>query len=68
MRAIMSKNNPENRGKVTALRQWDGKTVKPILYIQRGVGKYMAAAYENGNLVINPSTKLPLAYKDADVA
>ena len=64
----MSKNNPENRGKVTELRQYNDKKVKPVLFIQRGVGKYMAAAYEDGSMVINPATKLPLAYKDASVA
>ena len=64
----MSKNNPENRGKVTELRQYNDKKVKPVLFIQRGVGKYMAAAYEDGSLAINPATKLPLAYQDASVA
>lgn len=64
----MSKNNPENRGKVTELRQYNNKKVKPVLFIQRGVGKYIAAAYEDGNLVIDPATKLPLAYKKANVA
>ena len=64
----MSKNNPENRGKVTELRQYNDKKVKPVLFIQRGVGKYMAAAYEDGSLAINPATKLPLAYKDASEA
>jgi hypothetical protein len=58
-----SKNNPEARGKVTELRKYNGKTVKPVLFIQRGVGRYMAAAFENGELAINPATKLPIAYK-----
>lgn len=64
----MSKNNPENRGKVTELRRWNGKKVKPILYIQRGVGKYVAAAFEDGTLAIDSKTKLPVPYKNADVA
>ena len=64
----MSKNNPENRGKVTELRKWKGKKVKPVLFIQRGVAKYIAAMYEDGNLVIDPTTKLPIAYKIADAA
>lgn len=64
----MSKNNPENRGKVTELRKWKGKKVKPVLFIQRGVGKYIAAMYEDGNLVIDPQTKLPVSYDKADVA
>ncbi len=63
----MSKNNPENRGKTTELRRIKGKKVKPVLYIQRGVGKYIAAAFEDGNLAIDPHTKLPVPYKNADV-
>lgn len=63
----MSKNNPENRGKVTELRRWKGKKVKPVLFIQRGVGKYIAAMYEDGNLVIDPTSKLPIKYANADV-
>ena len=59
-----SKNNPEARGKTTELRKFNGKTVKPILYIQRGVGRYMAAAFENGELAIDAKTKLPVAYKN----
>lgn len=59
-----SKNNPESRGKVTELRKYGTKTVKPVLFIQRGVGRYMAAAYENGELAIDPKTKLPVAYKN----
>lgn len=64
----MSKNNPENRGKVTELRLYKDKKVKPVLFIQRGVGKYIAAAYEDGSLAIDPATKLPLAYKNASAA
>ncbi len=58
-----SKNNPEARGKVTELRKYNDKTVKPVLFIMRGVGRYMAAAYENGELALDPKTKLPIAYK-----
>lgn len=65
---MSSKNNPENRGKVTELRTYKGKKVKPVLYIQRGVGKYIAAMYEDGQLVMDPTTKLPVAYKNADAA
>lgn len=64
---MSSKNNPENRGKVTELRTWKGKKVKPVLFIQRGAGKYIAAMYEDGNLVMAQGG-LPLAYKDADAA
>ena len=63
----MSKNNPENRGKVTELRTWGGKKVKPILYIG-GNTKYIAAAFEDGKLAMNNATNQPVAYKDADIA
>ena len=59
-----SKNNPESRGKTTELRKYNGKTVKPVLFIARGVGRYMAAAFENGDLAIDAKTKLPVAYKN----
>ncbi len=61
---MSSKNNPEARGKVTELRKYNGKTVKPVLFIKSGVGRYMAAAYEDGNLVIDKNTNLPVAYKN----
>lgn len=59
-----SKNNPEARGKVTALRKFNGKTVKPVLFIKSGVGRYIAAAFEDGSLAINKNTGLPVPYKN----
>ena len=59
-----SKNNPEARGKVTELRKYKNKVVKPVLFIHGGVGRYMAAMYEDGQLAIDPATKLPIAYKN----
>lgn len=61
---MSSKNNPEARGSVTELRKYNGKVVKPVLFIKRGVGRYIAAAFENGELVINKATGLPIAYKN----
>ena len=58
-----SKNNPEARGKSTELRLYKGKKVKPVMFIQRGIGRYIAAMFEDGNLVIDPITKLPIPYK-----
>lgn len=63
----MSKNNPENRGKVTELRRWKGKKVKPVLFIQSGVGRFIAAAYEDGNLAMDASGKMPIKYANAEV-
>ena len=60
---MSSKNNPENRGQITELRVWNGKKVKPILYINSELGKkFIAAAEENGTLAIDPATGLPVPY------
>lgn len=61
---MATKNNPDAREEATELRKYNGKSVKPVLFIQRGVGKYIAAAFEDGNLVIDKNTKLPVAYKN----
>jgi hypothetical protein len=61
---MSSKNNPEARGKQTELRKYNGKVVKPVLFIASGVGRYIAAAFENGDLVIDKNSKLPIAYKN----
>lgn len=62
-----SKNNPEARGKVTELRKVGGKTVKPVRYIgkHKGHGNYIAAAYEDGSLAVDPATKRPIPYQSA---
>lgn len=60
---MSSKNNPENRGQVTELRVYGGKKVKPVLFINSELGKkFIAAAYEDGNLVIDKATNLPIPY------
>lgn len=46
-----TKNNPENRGLVTELRTYNGKKVKPIMYIN-GNRRYMSGVFEDsGELV-----------------
>jgi len=64
---MSSKNNPDARGVKNKPRKYKGKMVKPVLYIERGYGKYMACQYEDGELVIDPQTGKPLAHKDADL-
>lgn len=59
----MSKNNPENRGRVTELRKYGGKTVKPVLYIN-GKNRYIAAMYEDGNIVFDKASGLAIPYKN----
>jgi len=39
---MSSKNNPENRGQVTEMRVYNGKKVKPVLFINRN-RRYIAA-------------------------
>jgi hypothetical protein len=54
-----TKNNPTNRGQAAKGKEYKGKPVKPVLYIgtQVGNGKYIAAQYENGDLVDDGSGK-----------
>lgn len=58
-----SKNNPDARGQVTELRKFNGKTVKPVLYINREFGKYIAAMFEDGTMATLPGSKRPVAYQ-----
>ncbi len=59
---MSSKNNPELRGRVTALRKHNGKDVKPVLYI-KGSSRFIAGAYETGEFAVDPRTKEPIPYK-----
>ncbi len=59
---MSSKNNPENRGRITELRKYNGKTVKPVLYIN-GNNRYIAAMFEDGNLVIDKVNGLAVPYQ-----
>lgn len=47
-----SKNNPANRAKDTKVKTFNGKVVKPVLYVGThvGHGKYIAAQYEDGHM------------------
>lgn len=59
---MSSKNNPEMRGRVTELRKFNGKDVKPVLYIN-GSNRYIAGAFENGEFALDPRTGEPYPYK-----
>ncbi len=54
-----TKNNPANRGKASEARIYNGKTVKPVLYIgtRVGHGKYISAQYEDSTLVVDETGK-----------
>jgi hypothetical protein len=58
---MSSKNNPEMRGRVTALRQHNGKEVKPVLYI-KGSSRFIAGAYDNGEFACDAAGN-PIPYK-----
>ena len=59
---MSSKNNPENRGRVTELRKYNGQSVKPVLYIN-GKNRFIGSMYEDGSLVIDKSTGLSIPYQ-----
>ena len=57
-----TKNNPENRGLVTELRVYNGKKVKPILYVN-GTRRYISGIYEGTEeLVFAPGASDPIPY------
>lgn len=61
---MSSKNNPEMRGAVTELRKYKGKTVKPCKIIDSVKGiKFIGAAYESGEIVVDAITKRPIPYQ-----
>ena len=60
---MVSKNNPSRRGRQDQDKLFDGKKVKPVLYIGShvGHGRYMATQEENGKLVMDKEGK-PIPY------
>lgn len=59
---MSSKNNPEMRGRTTELRKFNGKDVKPVLYIN-GSNRYIAGAFDTGEFAVDPRTGEPFPYK-----
>lgn len=58
---MSSKNNPEMRGRTTELRKFNGKDVKPVLYIN-GSSRYIAGAFEDGSFACAADGS-PIPYK-----
>jgi hypothetical protein len=59
-----TKNNPDNRGSVTELRVYNGKKVKPVLFISSGL-RYMAGVYEGTDeLVVPEGAARPIPYSN----
>ena len=54
----MSKNNPNNRRKGVK-KEFNGKVVKPVLYVGThvGHGKYVAVQYEDGKMALDNNKK-----------
>jgi hypothetical protein len=59
----MSKNNPNKRG-VGVKKTFNGKIVKPVLYVGThvGHGKYIAVQYEDGKIAMDSQNK-PLVWE-----
>ena len=52
------------RGRVTELRKYNGKEVKPVRIINREQRiNFIGGAFDNGEIVVDPSTKRPIPYK-----
>jgi hypothetical protein len=60
-----SKNDPNARGPASEGKTFDGKKVKPVLYVGTAVGhgRYIAAQDEGGKLIMGAENK-PVAFRD----
>ncbi len=65
LKTSRSKNDPSARGPAQQLKVFEGKKVKPVLYVGTAVGhgRYIAAQDESGNLVMGRDGR-PIAYRD----
>jgi hypothetical protein len=60
-----SKNDPSARGAADEGKTFDGKKVKPVLYVGTAVGhgRYIAVQDESGKLIMDRDGK-PIAFRD----
>jgi hypothetical protein len=60
-----SKNDPSARGPESESKTFEGKKVKPVLYVGTAVGhgRYIAAQDEGGKLILARDGR-PLAFRD----
>jgi hypothetical protein len=60
-----SKNDPSARGGAGEDKTFDGKKVKPVLYVGTAVGhgRYIAAQDEGGKLIMGRDDK-PIPFRD----
>ncbi len=61
---MSSKNNPAQRGRPAEEKTFEGKKVKPVLYVGShvGHGRYIATQDEAGKLITDTSGK-PVPFK-----
>ena len=65
MLRTQSKNDPNARGTAGSEKTYDGKKVKPVLYVGTAVGhgRYIAVQDEGGKLVMDREGK-PVPFRD----
>ncbi|MCS6778813.1 MAG: hypothetical protein NZ555_03805 [Geminicoccaceae bacterium] len=65
LKTSKSKNDPTARGPAQQTKTFEGKKVKPVLYVGSAIGhgRYIAAQDESGKLVTGADGR-PLAYRD----
>ncbi len=65
LKTSKSKNDPTARGPAQQLKIFEGKKVKPTLYVGTAVGhgRYIAAQDESGKLVLDRDGR-PIPYRD----
>jgi hypothetical protein len=64
LKTSKSKNDPTARGPAQQAKMFDGKKVKPCLYVGTAVGhgRYIAAQDESGKLIVDHDGR-PVAYR-----
>ena len=64
LKTSKSKNDPTARGPAQQAKTYDGKKVKPVLYVGTtvGHGRFIAGQDESGKLIVDRAGK-PLAYR-----
>ncbi len=65
LKTSKSKNDPTARGPAQQAKTFEGKKVKPALYVGSAVGhgRYIAAQDESGKLIVDRDGR-PIPYRD----